>query len=126
MGDRVGLTVDTVSEMANHWPMAGETVICTFRVRADGEQEFRELLERHWPTLRALELVTDQPTQCYRSLDGDGPTYVEIFDWAEGGMQRAHEHPDVLAIWEPMGPLCEERDGRPAMEFPHFEALGAD
>ena len=41
----------------------------------------------------------------------------------EGGFDRAHEHPDVLAIWEPMDPLLEERDGRTKWEFPHFERV---
>jgi hypothetical protein len=48
---------------------------------------------------------------------------VEIFTWVEGGFGQAHEHPDVLAIWEPMDPLLEERDGRPRWEFPHFERV---
>jgi hypothetical protein len=99
--------------------MAKETVICTYRVRAGAEQAFTELLGRHWRTLRELELVTDDESVVYRSADG-GLTYVEIFTWVEGGFARAHEHPDVLAIWEPMEPLLEERDGRPRWEFPHF------
>jgi hypothetical protein len=28
-----------------------------------------------------------------------------------------------MAIWEPMGNLCEDRDGRPKFEFPHVERL---
>jgi hypothetical protein len=28
-----------------------------------------------------------------------------------------------MAIWEPMGMFCEERDGRPKFEFPHVELL---
>ena len=35
----------------------------------------------------------------------------------------AHESPEVMAIWEPMGALCEERDGRPSMEVPHVERM---
>jgi hypothetical protein len=34
-----------------------------------------------------------------------------------------HEHPDVLAIWEPMDPLLEDRDGRPKWEFPHYQPV---
>jgi len=44
----------------------------------------------------------------------------EIFTWIEGGFGLAHEHPDVLMIWEAMDPLLEDRDGRPKWEFPHF------
>jgi hypothetical protein len=53
-------------------------VVCTYRVRADAEEPFAELLD------------------------------------------LAHEHPDVLMIWEAMDPLLEDRDGRPKWEFPHF------
>ena len=33
------------------------------------------------------------------------------------------KHPEVIAIWEPMAPLCESREGQPAMWFPHVERL---
>ena len=98
--------------------MAKETVICTYRVRSDKEHEFRALLSSHWDTLHELGFVTDERATAFRSLDE--PTYVEIFTWVEGGFGRAHEHPDVLAIWEQMDPLLEERGGRPKWEFPHF------
>jgi hypothetical protein len=101
--------------------MANETVICTYRVRVDAEGEFRDLLGRHWRTLHELGFVTDERARVYRKLDE--PTYVEIFTWVEGGFERAHDHPDVLAIWEPMDPLLEERDGQPKWEFPHYGAI---
>jgi hypothetical protein len=105
--------------------MANQTVICTYRVRPDAEPPFLELLARHWRTLRELGFVTDEPSVIYREVD-ERPTYVEIFTWVEGGFEQAHEHPAVLAIWEPMDPLLEERDGRLKWEFPHYErvALG--
>jgi hypothetical protein len=106
----------TISSMAN------ESVLCTYRVKADDEQRFIELLSRHWHTLHSLGFVTDEHSSLYRSA-ADPPTYVEIFTWVEGGFAQAHEHPDVLAIWEPMEPLLEERDGRPRWEFPHFQRI---
>jgi len=106
--------------------MANETVIGTFRVRADAEAEFTALLERHWRTLHELGFVTDEPSVIYRS-DDSGRTYIEIFTWVEGGYELAHEHPAVLAIWGPMDALLEDRDGRPKWEFPHYQrvSLGA-
>lgn len=98
--------------------MANETVICTYRARVDTEVAFLELLRRHWATLHELGFVSDMPSTVYRHTEE--PTYIEIFDWVAGGFEKAHEHPDVLAIWEPMEPLLEERDGRPRWEFPHF------
>jgi hypothetical protein len=102
--------------------MAKETVICTYRVRPDGEQSFVDLLSRHWQTLHDLGFVTDEESLVFRGTDG-GLTYIEIFTWVEGGFDRAHEHPDVIAIWEPMEPLLEERDGLPRWDFPHFRRV---
>ena len=99
--------------------MAKETVICTYRVRPAAEAQFRELLGRHWQTLHELGFVTDEESVVYRGTDG-GLTYVEIFTWVEGGFDQAHEHPDVIAIWEPMDPLLEDRGALPRWDFPHF------
>jgi hypothetical protein len=50
--------------------------------------------------------------------------YWEIFEWkSAAAFEKAHAHSEVLAIWEPMDALCEPRDGRPNMEFPHVERL---
>lgn len=102
--------------------MAKQTVICTYRVRAEREAEFLALLRRHWQTLHDLGFVTDDRSRVYRSIDAP-PTYVEVFTWVEAGFDQAHEHPNVLAIWEPMEPLLEDRDGRPRWEFPHYRPL---
>jgi quinol monooxygenase YgiN len=103
-----------------------ETVICTFRVKPSSLDEFMALLERHWPKLRELGLVTDRAEQSFvsESAETDHPTIVSVFEWVNGdAAERAHEHPDVAEIWEAMEPLCESRQGRPSMEFPHFQPL---
>ena len=101
------------------------TVICLYRVIPGREAEFTSLLKRHWPTLRALDLATDEEPQHYRGFEPDGrPLFVEIFDWVdEAASGRAHEHPEVMAIWEPMDKLTEARGGKPNMEFPHVQPL---
>ena len=41
--------------------------------------------------------------------------------WEAAGMQPAHDHPDVIALWEPMKRLVEERVEQhnvPGMSFP--------
>jgi hypothetical protein len=65
--------------------------------------------------------VTDERPVVLRSVDE--PTYVEIFTWVDGGFGRAHEHPDVLGIWEAMDPLLEDRGGRPKWELPHYREV---
>ena len=103
------------------------TVICHYRVAPGNEERFERLLRDHWPTLHRLGLVTDQPARHYRGQEQDNgqPIYFEIFDWLDAAVDRAHEHPEVMAIWEPMDTLCEARNGKPNMEFPHVEAFHA-
>ena len=100
-------------------------VICHYRVAPGNESAFEALLSDHWPTLRRLELATDEPPQHYRGAEHDNgqPIYFEIFDWRDGAVERAHEHPELMAIWERMDQLCEARGDKPNMEFPHVEAL---
>lgn len=101
------------------------TALCTYRVRRGKERAFLGLLKRHWPTLRKLGLVTPTPSLIYRGKDESKKTFfVEIFTWKSAkAVSTAHEHPQVMAIWEPMGALLEERLGRPSMEFPHVEQV---
>ena len=90
-------------------------VFCHYRVAPGNEAAFETLLKEHWPTLHRLGLVTDEPSLQFKGEDQEGgPLYIEIFDWLDGADARAHEHPEVMAIWEPM-------DGKPNMEFPHLE-----
>jgi hypothetical protein len=102
------------------------TVICHYRVARGNEARFEELLRKHWPTLHGLGLVTDDPPQQFKGNEQDNgePIYFEIFNWHDGAAARAHEHPAVMAIWEPMDQLCESRGGKkPNMEFPHVRSL---
>lgn len=98
-----------------------EIVICHYRVKPGNEQAFETLLSQHWPTLAGLGLVTGKPPEQFKGLEQDNgqPIYFEIFEWQDGASERAHEHPEVMAIWEPMDALCETRSGKPNMEFPH-------
>jgi hypothetical protein len=105
---------------------APETVICIYRVAPGNESAFTTLLERHWPTLRALGLATETPPAHYRGAEQrDGrPLFFEIFEWAQAdGSRLASQHPDVMEIWERMDKLTEARGDRPNMEFPHVRAL---
>lgn len=100
------------------------TCIATYRVKAGHEQAFIDLLNRHYPALRSLGLVTDTPPTVYRGMEEGGPVFYEIFSWKnEDAPGVAHESPEVMAIWEPMGQLVEDRGGRPKFEFPHVEPV---
>ena len=104
------------------------TVICLYRVAEGNEDEFTGLLSRHWSTLNRLGLATDEPPKHFRGAEQDGkPLFVEMFDWvSDAASGTAHEHPEVMAIWEPMDNLTESRAGKPNMEFPHVRPLSIE
>jgi len=102
-----------------------ETVICLYRVKKGNERKFIRVLEKHWPALRSLGLVTRKRARHFRGAEQDGaPLFVEIFEWlSAAASEQAHQHPEIAAIWEPMDALCESRAGKPNMEFPHVQPL---
>jgi hypothetical protein len=101
------------------------TSLCIYRVKAGSEPAFRKLLAKHWPTLRRVGLAPNVPSTIYAGEEGENaPIFVELLNWNDAeGANTAHEFPEVMAVWEPMGKLCEARDGRPAMEFPRVERI---
>jgi quinol monooxygenase YgiN len=102
------------------------TSLAHYRVKPGCEEQFLEIIDRHTATLRELELVTDRETEVYLGAERgvEGPFIIEVFDWVdEDAAARAHTHPHVSAVWESMGPLCEERGGRPMFEFPTLRRL---
>jgi hypothetical protein len=100
--------------------------ICRYQVKPGKEAEMERLLAIHWPTLHKAGLVTDEPARVFRGLpsEKDGGThgaksvYIELMSWKdENSSNVAHQSPEVMSVWEPMGGLCEQ------MDFPSFEEL---
>jgi hypothetical protein len=100
--------------------------ICRYKVKPGKEAEMERLLAAHWPALHAAGLVTDEKTRVYRGLPSTKPdgrhgadrVYIEFMVWKDHDAPGlAHQLPDVMAVWEPMGAICEE------MDFPGFELL---
>lgn len=100
-------------------------VVATYRVRLDRKQDFLDLLGKHHPTLLELGLVTKEPPIVYSGEEhGGGPIVFEIFTWVDArAPDTAHQTPEVMRIWEAMGTMCEERDGKPRFDFPHVERI---
>jgi hypothetical protein len=100
--------------------------ICRYKVKPGKEAEMERLLAKHWPALRDAGLATDLKARVFRGLPSGKPddrhgaerVYMEILEWKdESGPHMAHELPEVMAVWEPMGAICED------MDFPAFEEL---
>ncbi len=86
-------------------------MLCTYRVKDGKEAEFLRLLEKHWPTLRNVDLATDAPAQVFRSRTKAGQTvFVEMFSWKDAAASDiAQQTPEVLSVWEPMLALADKR-----------------
>jgi hypothetical protein len=102
-----------------------ETVLSTFRPRADKEDELLKTMNKNWSTLLKLGLVLQQPHIVLRGKDDAGKTiFVEILTWRD---HEAADHvpAEVQTIWNQLQSEVEERGGRRGIEFPEFEIVSA-
>jgi hypothetical protein len=100
------------------------TAMCTYTIKPGKEADFEKILAKHWPALHKAGLTsTDRPmmykgTHDRHSSHAGRTFYVEIFSWKDAkAPDTAHQMPEVMAVWEPMGALCEH------MQFPHVERI---
>ena len=94
----------------------------TYRPKNGKEAELRALVEKHWPVLNELGLVTKDRAKIYRATDKrSGKVYfIEIFSWRDAkAPEIAHQTPEVMSVWETMGPVME------GMELAALEPLSA-
>ena len=86
-----------------------------YRPKSGAGPALEALVRKHIPTLRSLGLLGQGQSAAFRAEDkrSSGVVYVEIFDWKDGrASDVAHQTPEVMAIWEPMGPLLEDLEIR--------------
>ena len=87
------------------------TMLVRYHPKAGKERELLELVQKHWPELNRLGLVSRQPPQIWRAVDkrSGQSHFVEIFQWKDAqAPDIAHQTPEVMAIWEPMGQVLEK------------------
>ena len=97
----------------------GDMVIVAYRPKPGGADALLALTKTHVPRLRALGLATDRPTLAMSNRDG---VVIEVFEWAEGAIARAHDHPDVMAMWADYDACCTYT---PLRELPEASDLFA-
>src|SRR6266852_4737937 len=84
-----------------------------YRPKKGKESALEPILHQHGPVLRRSGLITDEPVRLWRATDlrreGEPePYFVEIFQWRdENASDIAHQTPEVMAVWETMGPHLE-------------------
>jgi len=95
-------------------------VLCIYRVKKGKESEFQRILAKHGPALYKAGLTPEGAPKIWRSETRDGKTvFVEMMQWKdENSSNAAHQMPEVMAVWEPMGNLTD------GMEFLHLQAEG--
>jgi hypothetical protein len=92
-------------------PDAPVTNIVTYVPKKGKEAELLALVRKHEPALRAVGLVTSEPFRLWKAYDirKQREQYIEYFVWKDGrASDTAHQTPEVMAVWEPMGPVLEE------------------
>lgn len=93
-------------------PEGAIDMLCRYRVKKGKEADFARLLADHWRTLHRLGLATDRPARVLHCQDKAGNiAFVELFSWKTGNAAHtAHQTPEVMHLWEPMGALCDDME----------------
>jgi hypothetical protein len=81
------------------------TVIAAYRPKPGQSDALLALVREHVPILRRAGMATEVPPVVLKAADG---TLLEIFDWvSEQAVARAHESPEIQALWERFGAVCD-------------------
>jgi quinol monooxygenase YgiN len=85
-------------------------MLCTYRLKPGTQGQFLKLLRKHWPTLHRAGLATAAKARVLRGEDKQGNViFIERFAWRNAKAPTiAHQTPGVMAVWEPMGALCQD------------------
>lgn len=84
-----------------------------YRPKKGKESTLEAILHLHGPVLRKSGLITDEPVRLWRATDlrregAPEPYFMESFQWRdEKASDIAHQTPEVMAVWETMGPHLE-------------------
>ena len=87
------------------------TNLVTYVPKKGKEADLLALVKKHEAALRKVGLVTAEPFRVWKAFDirKGRESFVEMFQWKDGGSSDlAHQTPEVMAVWEPMGPVLEE------------------
>ncbi len=90
--------------------MSPVTMLVSYYPKKGSEDALLTLVKKHWPILKNAGLTTQKPAEIWRAKDKrSGAVYfVEKFQWATPeSSDIAHQTPEVMAVWEPMGPIME-------------------
>ena len=98
-------------ERIREHPHLPVTNLVTYVPKAGKEADLLALVKSHEAALRAADLVTAEPFRIWKAFDirKQRVSFVEYFQWKNGSVSDlAHQTPEVMAVWEPMGPILED------------------
>lgn len=79
--------------------------IATYKPKAGKEQTLLELVQKHLPVLRELQLASERSNFVAKSQNG---TIIEVFEWtSKDAAQAAHQHPAIIDIWEKISQVAD-------------------
>ena len=85
-------------------------MLVTYLPKKGRDKELLALIKKHGPALKKVGLITKAPVRLWRATDkrtGE-VSFVEMFQWTDAEASTlAHQTPEVMAVWEPMGPVLE-------------------
>lgn len=98
-------------ERKREHPHLPVTNMVTYVPKKGKEAELLALVKQHETALRKVGLVTAEPFKVWKGYDirKQRECFIEFFQWKDGNSSDvAHQTPEVMAVWEPMGPVLEE------------------
>lgn len=103
-------------------PKGPETVLATFRVKADQLPAFLAMMPEYWKALRAKELVNADPYVLLVGEEEGKPVVYEIFSWKD---HHAADNvpPEIQAYWDRMNAMVEKRGAHGGIEFPEVKLV---
>ncbi len=78
--------------------------IVAYKPKPGQEIELMSLTREHVPFLRSIGLATERPHIIATAGDG---TVIGVFEWAEGGLERAHAHTRLRDLWTRYAAACD-------------------
>ncbi len=78
--------------------------IVAYKPKPGKDAELMALTREHVPYLRSIGAATERPNIIATAADG---TVVEVFEWAEGGLEKAHSHTGMSDLWTRYSAACD-------------------
>ncbi|MBA3912463.1 MAG: hypothetical protein H0X25_01075 [Acidobacteriales bacterium] len=78
--------------------------IVAYRPKPGKEADLLALTREHVPYLQSIGLATRRPSIISQASDG---TIVEVFEWAVGGLEKAHADSGVAEMWKRYAAACD-------------------